>query len=220
MSDNPTQNHQDNPTTDPQATPPDTPTDKQGGSEQTFTQADIDRIIADRLKRDRDAQEKKMLEGLGVQSASELQEMLEAKRKADEAQLSELEKVQKQLDKEREQRTEIEKQLADTQAKQLADGRKAIFSEAATASGGADVNQLFLLVSHELGDQFQSLFDEGSTQADEKQLKAFIKDVQGKFPRYFGVAGGGSPSNAGGVSPNANPTEEMEQMVRRKFGKL
>lgn len=215
MSDQPEQ--QPSESTPP--TPPATPPEPQGASEQLFTQADIDRIIADRLKRDRDAQEKKMLESLGVQSSKELADMLDAKRKSDEAQLSEIEKIQKQADAERLKREDLEKQLASLQARQIAESRKAVFLDAVTQSGGKDVARLFVLVNAELGDQFDSLFETDGTTADDKQLAAFIKDVQGKFPLYFGTSGAGSPSNENGISPNANPMKEAERMTK-KFGRL
>ena len=216
--DNPTQ--PDN--TNRPVTPPNTatPPDNNGGNtdERLLTQADVDRLISERLKRDRDAQQSKLFESLGVTSVDDLKSMLDAKRKADEAQLSELEKIQAQLDSERKQREDALKQVEDMKAKQIADNRRASLLDAIRTSGGSNESQLYILVNASMQDEFTGIFDGDSTSPDDGKLKAFIKTVQSKFPMYFGTAGAGSPSNQDGVPANrADFTKQAEDEWRKQL---
>lgn len=198
---------------------PTTPSVTQGASEPTFTQADIDRIITDRLKRDREAQQAKLLESLGVTSLEDAKTALETKRKADEAAMSELEKAQAEIEKARKQAQEAMQAKTALEQQILADKRKNAFLKAATENGGGQVDDLFILVTAKHGNDFSSVFGEDAT-PDDAKMKAFIKQVQASFPAYFGVAGAGSPSNANGVAPNSRNTEDLEKQLKKKFGKL
>jgi len=68
------------------------PTPNAGGNSGTFTQEQLNQIVSDRAKRAEEAAVKKLLEGLGVQSADEIKAILDAKKLADEASKTELQK--------------------------------------------------------------------------------------------------------------------------------
>lgn len=199
---------------------PTTPSDKQGDSGQTtFTQADLDRIIADRLKRDRESQQAKWLESLGVTSLDDAKTALEAKRKSDEAAMSELEKYQVQLDKANKRAEEAERLRIDLENRILADSRKQTFVSAIRDNGGSNPERVYALLQVEKPDDYKSIFGEGAT-PDDNKLKALIKQVQADYPEYFGTQGAGSPSNAQGIAPNSQNTEDLERQMKKKFGKL
>jgi DNA-binding transcriptional MerR regulator len=68
-------------------------TENQGGNEsKTFSQADIDEIVKERLGRDRRAREEAMAKELGM-PLKDVKAIIQAKKEADEAQKSELERL-------------------------------------------------------------------------------------------------------------------------------
>jgi hypothetical protein len=207
-------------TPDNPQTTPSTPTANQGASEPTFTQADIDRIIADRLKRDREAQETKLKERYGVTDLGEVEKLLVAKRKADEAAMSELEKAQAEIETAKKQAEEALQAKAALEQQILADKRKQAFLEAVRAGGGTNPDRVYALLQVEKPNDYTAIFGDDAT-PDDGKLKALIKQVQADYTEYFGTAGAGSPSTANGIAPNSQ--QENEKSMReltRKFRKL
>lgn len=77
--------------TQPAVTP--AATENQGGNEsKTFSQADLDEIVKERLGRDRRAREEAMAKDLGM-PLKDVKAIIQAKKEADEAQKSELERL-------------------------------------------------------------------------------------------------------------------------------
>jgi len=77
--------------TQPAVTP--AATENQGGNEsKTFSQADLDEIVKERLGRDRRAREEAMAKELGM-PLKDVKAIIQAKKEADEAQKSELERL-------------------------------------------------------------------------------------------------------------------------------
>lgn len=215
MSDDPTQ------TPDPVNDKTETPPDKGGTDAPTFTQAELDKHIADRLKRDRDAQQTKFLESLGVTSLEEAKSALDAKRKADEAQLSELDKAQKAIEQANQARQAAEQRVTEMETRIRDDQRKQVFTRAIAEGGGNNPEDLFILVTAKYGEDFQAVFKEDAT-PDEAKLKAFVKQVQSSFSNYFGSAGAGSPPTAHGTAPTSlqKAAELAEKEIESKFGNL
>lgn len=200
----------------PQATQPVTPQDTTTGG---ATQADIDRIISERLKRDRQVQEEKRKERFGGLSDDEMLALIEKQRKADEAALSETQKLQAQIEAANRKAQEAENKYQEMQARVLNEQRRNVFESAITASGGTNAKRLYMLVQAEKGTEFTALFGDDAT-VDDGKLKAFVKQVQADFPEYFGNSGAGSPSNSNGVAPNSQNNDELAKQLKKKFGKL
>lgn len=82
--------------TQPAVTP--AATENQGGNEsKTFSQADLDEIVKERLGRDRRAREEAMAKELGM-PLKDVKAIIQAKKEADEAQKSELERLTSERD--------------------------------------------------------------------------------------------------------------------------
>jgi hypothetical protein len=64
---------------------------------QTFTQADVDRIVGERAKRAEQSAIGELLKGLGLEKAEDLKALVEAARKSESDKLSEAEKAQKKI---------------------------------------------------------------------------------------------------------------------------
>ena len=71
----------------------------------------------------------------------------------------------------------------------------------------------------EMANMFDAVFDDGSTSPDEGKMKALVKEVQTKFPMFFGTAGAGSPSNNGGVNPTSKQQaiEDAKEDISKIF---
>jgi hypothetical protein len=72
--------------------------DGAGNDKGTLTQEQFNATLADRLKRDREAQQAKLLQSLGVESLDDAAAALADYKKLKDSQLSETERLQKQLD--------------------------------------------------------------------------------------------------------------------------
>jgi membrane protein involved in colicin uptake len=70
------------------------PPEDQKPPEAKFTQADVDRILGERLKRAEETTQKQLLEALGVKDTDEAKKAIDDAKKAREQQMSDLEKAQ------------------------------------------------------------------------------------------------------------------------------
>lgn len=202
----------------PQAAPPVSPDTSQGQPDgNTQGQEDVIQFtpaqLKARLERDWDAEKKRLLEDLGLDSFDTVKKDLEAKRKADEAAMSELEKAQAEIEKERQKAQKALDDLQALQKQMVANSRKTAFMQAVQDNGGKKADKLFVLVESLYADDFAAVFGT-DTSANEAQMKRFIQKLQNEEPEYFGSAGAGNPSSANGFSPNAkdNQTELHQQM--------
>lgn len=207
------------PTPETPDTPQPTPTTPSEQITGGFTQADVDRIIADRLKRDREAQETKLKERYGVSDLSEVEALIKAKREADEAALSETQKLQAQIDALTRKAQEAEQRAKETENKYLNEQRRSVFENALTASGSTNAKRVYTLLQLDKPNDFASVFGDDAT-PDDNKLKSLIKQVQADYPEYFGNPGAGSPSNGNGVAPNSQNTDDIQKQLKKRFGKL
>ncbi len=217
-----TEEQQQSPVTSESQETPTSATDTQPvqtGQDKAFSQADVDRIVGERLKRAESSIEARILESLGVQKLDDAKSLVESQRKAKEAEMSEVEKANARIAEAEKKALEAEKQVAEMQSKVLSDARRGIFADAMRKNGGSDESELYILVQAGMQDDFTAIFDDGDTKADEAKLNAFVKTVQSKFPKYFGTSGAGSPSNSNGVNPTSGieAIKQAEQETSTKF---
>lgn len=206
----------------PEGSPPATPQGDNGGKpEPTFSQAELNKIAAQRAKEAQERERKKLLEDTGLDSMDSLMTLIADAKKRKESELSELEKAQAQIDAANKKAQEaitakeaLEKQILDS-------NHKAAFLKAVQENGGSQVEDLYILVQAKRSGDYAQVFGEDAT-ADEAKMKALIKEVQAAFPHYFGTSGAGSPSANGGIAPTSlqRATEEAKKDIEKKFGKL
>lgn len=210
-------------TTQPDTTPENTDTtpDNSGSSELTFTQADLDRIAAKTRAEARQATQKTLLEELGVDSLDSLKTFVTAQREREEAELSEAQQLQKKLDDAAKREQKLLLQLQDMQAAQIATHRASTIKQAIQSAGGQDVDELFILIDALKKDDMATLFDDNNATTD-KQMGAFVKQLQADYPRYFASPGAGSLSNAGGVVPSSREEARKKAVkeIDKKHGSL
>lgn len=200
---------------------PDTSTGQDGGkkeAESVITQEQLNKVAGKSREEGREAGRKALLEELGIPDLKELKTVVEYAKEQKQAQMSEIEKAEAKIAEAEKRAQEAERAKAELESKIQADARKQAFLKAVRSSGATNEDDLFILVLAKQSDEFNKVFD--GTTADEKQMKAFIKQVQGDFPAYFGSAGAGSPSNSGGELPSPHQDEKtMKEMVKR-FGRI
>lgn len=182
-----------------------TPPVNTGGQQQTqqadekkFTQAELEKLINERLERAKKSGASELLEALGVKSADELKKTLEAQRKAEEDKLSEIDKAKKAAEKLQQEREAIEAEL-----KQERDARKQEKLDAAivvTAKGAHDGDDVVRLLRSDFSERLsKAMNDDGAI--DTKVLDELIAELKKKKAYLFSSGGAGSPSNHGGKTP-------------------
>lgn len=196
-----------------------------GGQQQTtdaktFSQADIDRIIQERLARANDAATTKLLESLGVKTLDEAKTTLEAKRKADEESLTEIEKQKKAAEKANADREKLEAELK--QERESRRQEKLDQAIRAAAKGAHDPDEIVLFLRKDAGEALaKALKDDGTI--DAKAIEPLIADLKKKKAYLFGGQTPGSPSNHGGRAPEPDADAKKEaraalaRQMRRTF---
>lgn len=182
---------------------PGTTPDKGGQQEKTFTQADIDRIINERLRRAEDTAQARLLEALGVDKLDTAKTQLEDARKRREAEMSETEK-------EREARLAAEKKLADFQAElqtertaRLHDKRDNALAQALAAAGAIDADEVVTVLKAKSSGDVEALLT-AKGELDPDAIKALVDKARAERPHHFRPGGVGSPSNRSGEPPAVN----------------
>lgn len=93
-------------------------TPEQTGEVKQLSQPEIDKIVEERLARDRRSREEALAKDLGM-SLKEAKAALKAKREADDAQKTEMEKLLEQVTKKDQEKLELEMRLAESESSNL-----------------------------------------------------------------------------------------------------
>lgn len=178
---------------------PDTQPDKTG-SVPTFTQEEVNAILAGRLKRAEEAATKRVLEALGVDNLETAKASVAATKTAEEANKTELQKLQDKLAAEVKKR-----EVAETEVVRLGEAakigaRNAEISKALTAANVKKVDDLMILLTNKHLTTVEAIgLPDGK--ADAKAIEALVKQAQTDYAEFFGNVAPGSPSNSKGKAP-------------------
>jgi len=183
-------------TTDTGQQAPATPETQPGQqSEGIFTQADIDRIIGERLKRAEQTARVKILESMGIESEDEGKAFFEAERKRKEAEMSEVERAnakaeayQKETAAAKARIQELEQQALDTKRD------SALLQHLAKAHD--PVTALTVLkAKHDVS----TLMTDGELNV--KEVEKMVNAFTANHDYLFKSGAPGSPSNNNGRAP-------------------
>lgn len=177
--------------------------------EKTFTQTELDNIIADRLKRASTSERSKLLESLGVESVEKLKSVLEGAEKARQAELSEIEKA-----KERETTLQAQiEQLKAEQTKAQAALVRTQVDSALTAALGSDCVDVSLALKA-VGD---TDFVKVDGTIDTVGIQKTVEELKSSKPYLFKTGDyKGIPSSKGG---NAKPDDDANTAARKAMDK-
>jgi hypothetical protein len=212
----------ENETVTPDSTPtPTTPDTSQaqaneGNTERLLSQAEVDRIIGDRVKRATESARAKVLEELGLASVDEAKKTIEAERQRKEAEMSAVEKIQAQLDAQT-KALEAEKQRAsELETARRNDKRDNGLLQ--LLGKAHDANMVLTLLKAKYANELETLIADDGT-FDSKTAETLINTFEGANAYLFKSGSPGSPSNSGGRVPQPD-LKEAEQAVFKRFGKL
>lgn len=181
--------------------PPETAPDKGGEAGKTFTQADVDRIIGDRLKRAEDSVLKRFLGDIGVETPDALKELVKAQKAAAEASKTETQRWEERLTALTSERDTYKAQLEQLSAARRDDKRTAALSGALRDAKATDVDDLVVLVKAKYSADLDGILGDDETVKAEALTK-LVETVRGNHARFFVSSTPGSPSNTGAKTPD------------------
>jgi len=179
----------EDPGTDPSGgTPPGTKPETK-----TFTQEDLSRVAAKEKDEGRRAAEKIWLDKLGVASVDEAETLIKAKKEADDAKLSELEKREKAAT---EAALKADKALGDA-TKTVLENRveRAVLAKILGESAQAAVTAAATI---------RKLVEVGA-EADDKAITAAVEDLAKSMPQLFALPGNTNQAEPGKGRPVPPP---------------
>ena len=185
-----------------QATPPPTPDTSQdsNANEGGFTQADIDRIVGERVKRATESATNKVLESLGIENLDQGKAFFEAEKARKEAEMSEVEKAQERANQLQEQLDLMKEQNTKLAQQRLDDKRDSSLLRLLDKAHNP-TNALALIKMNHV-DSVKALMNGDEFNADDAaKLVATFTESNAYM---FQSSAKGSPSNSGGRVPNPN----------------
>lgn len=169
----------------------------------TFTQADLDRIINERLKRAEEAATKKALEKLGVESLDTAAEALKQAKAREQAEMSEIDRLKKQIDDLSKKNIAHMDQITVMQRQRLIDARDTAIKTALTSARATNADRVFTLIAAERRADLDGVMNE-SGEIDSKAVEKLVSAAAKEYAEFFRSASPGSPSNAGGGVPSSD----------------
>lgn len=174
----------------PAPPPPPPPPD---ASAQTFSQADLDRIVGQRVAEAQRQETKSLVKDLGFDKAEDLRALVAEAKAARTAQMTEAER---QLEAAKTAKAE-----AEAMKSALAQERHSLSVERELAKAGAqgDTAKLVRLVEAQVG-------------ADAAAVAASVDQLKKDYPSLFGASGLPSSEPAGGGFPGTRPTSSTNPL--------
>lgn len=192
--------------------PPEPAPDKSGDTGRTFTQADVDRIIGDRLRRAEDSVLKRFLSDIGVDSPDVLKDLVKAQKAAEEASKTEMQRWEEKLAAVTRERDTYKAQIEQLSAARRDDKRTAALSSALRDAHATDIEDLLVLVKAKYSADWERILGDGDA-VNSEALTKLVQDVRDKHARFFVSSTPGSPSNAGGKT-----IDQMRERIKAVLG--
>lgn len=166
------------------------------------------RWLPDRIDTAKRAAVNDFLKDLGFDKADDLKALLTEAKSLKESQMSELQKAQAALDKANQKAAQAEQKAAELEAARVNDRIDTAIRAAAT-DARAQYPEDVITWARQSGKDLAALIDKDG-KLDDKGVKALIDEAKKARPAWFGSGGPGSPSNAGGKAPQADPAKFLE----------
>lgn len=206
------EDNENNGSTDPtgQQTPP--PADP-AKSEAKFTQADLDRVIAERLPRAKTAAETDLLKKLGAATSEEAADLIKKAREFEESQKTEQERLQGAVDTEKNRADQLQAERDALNERLTNTVRNGAVVEALKAEGVNDSDVALLLINQ--GDTSGFLTDD---KPDTVKIKAAVAELKKTKPYLFASAnykGFQSLRDRGNPDPAADAAQTAREAHKR-----
>lgn len=189
-----------------------------------FTQADVDRILNEKLEKapQREARIKaELLKQLGLAEDADfntLKSTIEEARKRKEADMSEADKARAELERERKAREAAEQKALTIEAERRNDRIASALTSAAGKLKANDTDDVLRYARDKHAEALTALIDD-SGEIDQKKVDTLMDKIKAEKAHYFTppVQPFGSPSNSGGRMPlsDARLREQGAQDTKR-----
>lgn len=167
------------------------------GQNMTFTQADVDRIVAERVRRATDAALTKALAKLGVPDLDTAAAALAAHQQRQQADMSEAEKAAAETATARQEAAALKAALEAERQQRLADRRDNALAQALASAQAIDADDVVTWLQKNAADAVSALVHDDGT-IDPDGVTALVAKARSERPHFFRPGGPGSPSNKGG----------------------
>ena len=195
--------------------PPDKPADKP--PIKTFSQEELDAIVGNRSKESRQAAINELLKELGEENLDGLKAKHKAAKDAEEAALSEQQKLTKRAETAEVKAQELEQKLKDEQAARLRDKlQNDVLIAASNAKSQHPEDVWQWLNANAAEDLAKAINDKG--EVDKKVVEGLVGKAKDARPSWFEAQRKvpGSPSNSGGKVPEPGKEKEQAAAARQR----
>lgn len=188
--------------TPPPATPQGNPGGQSTGQEEIiqFTPAQLKA----RLERDWQTENSRFLAEIGVDSREALKALLADAKARKDAEMSEVEKLQAQLQSEQAKAKKAQDDYEALRLQRIADSRDSLIKELAKDAGAVDVEDVLLNMQKD-SDALAKMVNEDGT-PNKKAIESAINAVKAAKAHLFSAQVPGVPSNKGGTPPKPDAT--------------
>ena len=203
-------NADDTPPENDDTPPPEPAPGKNGGQEGTsFTQRELDSAASNARKDGEERGITKLLADVGLDNPDALKTLVTEYRQRTEADKSELEKAQDQLEVAQKESDGLKEQLAQAEGARRVDKRDStLLTALKLAEHPQDV--LDWLKNNKADDLAAVMSDDGAI--DAKKVTSLVEAVKGERPKFFTSSSPGSPSMSGGKPPLPDKKKIMEHL--------
>lgn len=182
-----------------------------GDGERRFTQAELDHQLAQRAKRAAQAEQKRILEDLGVKTLDEIKAKLNTP-----PDTSAIDTLSDQIAKLQAERDEALKQRDEADRFRRLDKRNAVIEKHAAALKAEDPADVMMWLEKNKPSDLDAVFDENGAVVEDK-IKSLIEAVRTAKPAWFKTPPG-TPSNGNGTPPrNPTPPKQPAEGERKLF---
>jgi hypothetical protein len=164
----------------------------------TYTQAELDKLFADRAKQASSSEQKRILTELGAKDLEEAKALLKKQKEAEEAQLSEMDKLKAKVTEQDTYRAQLEKTQREINT------QYEIKLQALTL-GISDPEDAYKLL-----DLSKLEFDEKTGKPT--NVEAVLRELVGSKPYLLGKSGGSSSTNPAGGRTSKLTMDDIKKM--------
>jgi alanyl-tRNA synthetase len=195
-------------TTPPEVAPPPGDTVVPANPEPTVTEKQAQKLAEKARKEAAKEAQTMLLEKLGLDNIEAVATRLKKLSELEQAQMSEAEKLQAQLEEAKAKSQEHEAKIAEMVAAQRDASRRAAIENILEKGGANSADEIYILLAAKHAEVISDVFVGENIVPEKSKGEAVLQLAQKEYALYFKSAGAGSPSSAGGVPPTTQVEAE------------
>lgn len=190
-------------------------TTNSGSSTAGISQDEVNKLIGKTRVEAREAARKQFLADLGIEDLDTVKTILTSAKAKEDAEKTETQKLAERLTAAEKRAQDAEAKVSEVETARRIDKRDRLIEKAAAdAKADAPADVIVWAAANQPEALAGTLTADGTV--DEAKVKALVDACKTARPKWFGTAGPGAPSNAGGrgVDPNKARREGVQKTVR------